>query len=325
MYKLILTGSPILNGYEDLWAQMAILNPDILGDNFFAFRARHFYNANAGKRWLNWPDWKVKPESIPYFQKILADHTHRVTKEEVLELPPLVRQTVFVDLTPELEKHYKEMERDFLTVIDSKSFGWGGGAGPSSGVLSADIVLTKLLRLQQIVSGVLQLEDKVHRLACAKLDALSELLEDLCPRNKVIVWSNFIHTHADIADTCDRLGLSFASIVGGQSPKERQEQVDAFNNTDRYSVCIANQQAGGVGIGLQAASYAIFYSRTWNLEHDLQSRARNYRAGSERHKSVTHIDIVTRGTIEEQIVAALEQKLELSELVLAFKKMRQAA
>ena len=74
--------------------------------------------------------------------------------------------------------------------------------------------------------------------------------------------------------------------------------------------------SGGIGINLVAASYAIFYSRSFSLEHDLQAEARNYRGGSERHTKITRIDIVARDTIDEHIQKALSDKQNISETLL---------
>lgn len=312
-YKLLLSGSPILQDERDLWSQFRILDKQILGDSFYSFQSRHFVNRNAGKRWASWPDWHLAPGSEEFFARVLAAHSDRVTKSEVLDLPPLTRQTVFVDLSPAAYRHYKQMERDFLTEVGDE-------------VLAADIVLTKMLRLQQIVSGLLPLEAGIKRVETEKMAALKELLEQLCPQNKVIVWACFRACIEDIAKLCDELGLYFVTIQGEQKASERQDGIDAFNKDPKISVCIANQSAGGVGIGLQAASYMIYYAKTYNLEHDIQSESRAHRGGSEIHEKITRIDIVTRETVEEEITEALRRKQSLGDLLFALRKsMKRAA
>ena len=306
-YKLILSGSPVLQDERDLWSQFRILDKDILGDNFYAFQSRHFVNKNANKRWLSYPDWQLAPGSEKFFARLLAAHSDRVTKDEVLDLPPLTRQTVYVDLSDDAYRHYKQMERDFVTSLGEEA-------------LIADIVLTKMLRLQQIVSGILPLESGPRRIETEKKAALKELLEQLCPQRKVIVWACFRACIEDIAALCDDLGLYFVTIQGEQSAEERQEAIDSFNNDPKISVCVANQSAGGVGIGLQAASYMIYYAKTHNLEHDLQSESRAHRGGSEIHDKITRIDIVTRGTVEEEITEALLRKQSIGDLLFQLRK-----
>jgi SNF2 family DNA or RNA helicase len=67
------------------------------------------------------------------------------------------------------------------------------------------------------------------------------------------------------------------------------------------------------------ASYAIYYSKGFKLEHDLQSEARNHRGGSEMHDKVTRIDIVAKGTIDELITESLEKKQNIAERILSWK------
>jgi len=81
---------------------------------------------------------------------------------------------------------------------------------------------------------------------------------------------------------------------------------------------IANQKAGGVGLNLIEASYCVYYTRSYSLEDDLQSEARNYRGGSEVHKKVTRIDLVTQGSVDQLILNALEKKQDLAENILEF-------
>lgn len=305
-YKLILTGSPVLNSYEDIWSQLRILDANLVGENFFAWRKKHFRNINLDKSWIKFPTYTPHKDSIPYMQDLMSRAGMTVKKEDVLDLPPLVKQVAYVDLSPETAKHYKELEKLFVTIINDD-------------VCATDLIVTKMLRMQQITAGLIQGEES-HLLPSSKMAALSEYLDELCPTHKVIVWCNWRTPLAQIKKLCDKLGLYYTSIEGGQSAEERQEQVDLFNMEAKYSVCIANQKAGGVGIGLQAASYMIYFSKGYSLEENIQSEARAYRGGSEIHKSITRIDLITRGTIDEDIHAALEDKVEMAELIQRIKE-----
>lgn len=303
-YKQILTGSPILNDYIDIWSQFRILNKHLLGDNFFKWRLNNFYNANADKTWLSFPAWTIKPESLPKIERLVRENAGVALKKDVMKfLPPIVRKEIYVDLLPSLAKNYKEMEKHFVTEIEGE-------------VMSADIVIVKMLRLQQLCCGIVTNDEKETKsVITGKHEALKELLDDLCPHSKVIVWANFKQCISDVKDICDEIGLYYTVIEGGQSNAERQEQVDNFNNLKIYSVCIANQQAGGVGIGLQAASYMIYFSKDYRLESDIQSEARAHRGGSEIHQCITRIDLLTKGTIEEDIHQALREKGKLGDII----------
>lgn len=312
-YKLVLSGTPILNSPLDIWAQFRILSRSIFGDNWYVFRAKYLVDLNASMpTHVYFPKWVMRKERASELSSIIRNNSFRVLKKDALDLPPLVYQEIFVDLLPEQKKHYREMEEEFLTTIDSD-------------VCSVDLALTKMLRLQQIVCGILQPDDKenVRRIATAKAEALMQLLEVITQNAKVIVWSNFIATYKDISLICDKLNLPYKLICGNQGSKERQDGIDAFNGDNDIRVMIANQSAGGVGINLCAASYMIYYSKTFNLGDDLQSEARCHRGGSEIHDKITRIDIIAKNTIDEEISLALRKKLSMSELILNIKKRKQ--
>ena len=93
-----------------------------------------------------------------------------------------------------------------------------------------------------------------------------------------------------------------------------------FRTNSDVRVMVANQAAAGVGINLVEASYSIYYSKNFSLEHDLQSEARNHRGGSEMHDKVTRIDIVAKGTIDELITEALMNKQNIGEQILGWKE-----
>lgn len=278
--------------------------------NYFAYRATYFKDQNAGMpRDRYYPGWVARPEKVPELQQLVDAVSYRITKAEALSLPPLVRKQIYVSLNAAQARHYKEMERDFLTYCNEEA-------------CVTNTAISKLLRLQQITSGLLQLTsvDDLRIIGSEKLGALRELLEELCPTHKVIVWSHWKPTYGEIARVCDELGFNFVSLTGDTPHKERGENERAFNEDPKVRVLIGNQGAGGIGINLQAASYMIYYSKTYNLEHDIQSEARCYRAGSEVHNKITRIDLVTKDTIEETIEEALCKKMKVGELIMKFKK-----
>lgn len=313
-YRLILTGTPILNTPMDIFSQYRILdNGAAFGNNFFQFRARYFYDANAMMpRHKYFPNWKPMQGLEENFNRIIHDTGMQVKKAECLDLPPLVKLEMPVGLNPEQFKAYKEMSEEFITYIDSS-------------VAIASIALVKCLRLQQIISGHITLEtgvrNKVHRFEnVPRLKALGELLETITVENKVIVWAAFKENYIQIKALCEKLGVKSVEIHGGLTAKQKTESIEGFRNDPTVKVCIANQKAGGVGLNLIEASYSIYYSRTYSLEDDLQSEARNYRGGSEIHSKVTRIDLVTPGSIDQVILTALRKKFNMANNILEMRK-----
>jgi SNF2 family DNA or RNA helicase len=154
---------------------------------------------------------------------------------------------------------------------------------------------------------------------CEKYDALKDLLETICFKHQVIVWTSFVHTYGKIADVAKELGHACSFVVGGQKTPERELELKQFE-LGETRVLVANAAAGGEGLNLQHASYMIYFSKTFNLTHNIQSEARAYRAGSERHGSVVRIDLLTKDTVEERIHNALEHKKKVQDVLLSYKR-----
>ncbi len=309
----ILTGTPILNSPMDLFMQFRVLDRgDTFGKNFFGFRHQYFHDENA--KWKGkqnyFPKWGISPTGYEELQQKVSAKATRVRKSDCLDLPPFIRMpAIAVSLSAEQHRLYKDMRDDYIAFIEAKS-------GDPRAVV-AQLAVTKALRLQQIVSGFAKDETgAVHRLACPRLDALSDLLVDLTPQHKVIVWCVFRENYAMIGELCDKLGIGYKLLTGDQSAKEKNENMDDFRQDNAIRVLVANQSAGGVGVNLVEASYSIYYSKGFKLEDDLQSEARNYRGGSEIHEKVTRIDLCANGTIDELVNKALEDKQQISDRIL---------
>ena len=311
-FKYIMTGTPVLQSPLDLFSQFQFLDGGEtfapVGNNFFAFRHYFFYNANANKpAHVTWPDWKIRPGAVDQISEKIKAKTIHVKKEECLDLPPMVRKEVPVELSKEQRIHYEMMKKAFITFIEDKA-------------CSAQLAITKALRLQQITSGFIQTEDgaTIQLKENPRLEALEDLLEDLVleSKKKVIIWACWKENYKQIASVLDRLKISYVEVHGEVSSASKQAAIDNFCNNEETKVFLANQGAGGIGINLVQASYAIYYSRSFSLEHDIQSEARNYRGGSNMHESITRIDLVAQGTIDEVILQALASKQEMSDKVL---------
>jgi SNF2 family DNA or RNA helicase len=309
-HRYILTGSPVLNTQLDIFSQFQILDAGkTFGTNYYAFRATYFYSVpkkvSAQKTFL---EWMPKPGIDEQLKALMAAKTVLAKKEQCLDLPPLVRVEIEVKMSKEQERAYKEMKKDFIAFVES-------------GVGIAELALTKMLRMQQILSGFLKLDDdKIHYFKeNPRADALEDLLTDLIPNQKVIVWSVF---HADfevIRKICDKLKIKYAEVTG--LTKDKQKELDAFEKDPETRLMLASPGAGGTGVNMIAASAMIYFSKGYSLEHDLQSEARNYRGGSERHEKITRYDLVAKGTVDEVILTALREKKDLSTNILALRDL----
>lgn len=320
----MLTGSPVLNDAQDVFMQYRILDKGkTFGDNFFAFRGKYFVDKNQA--------WSSKPGHFPDFEIRETAHreihekmykypdgkrkAHRMLKSECLDLPPLVKQVIKVELSPDQKKMYKEMKDEFITFVATLK-----DQGTPRAVV-ANLAITKALRLQQIVTGFAKAEDgnTYEIVGNPRLEALSDLLEDLTPNGKVIVWGCFKQNYLQVAEVCKKLGLEYRELHGDISIAQKNTNMEEFRKDPRVRVMIANQAAAGVGVNLVEAPYSVYYSRNFSLEQDMQSEARNYRGGSEMHGKVTRYDIVASGTIDELVAETLARKQSISDCVLDWK------
>lgn len=318
-FKYLLTGTPILNSPMDLYSQWRILDGGkTFGKSFFQFRNHYFWDKNAGMpKTKYFPNWVPKERSFEEMSEKIKGLSMRVKKADCLDLPPLVKKEVFVELGAEQKRMYREMKKDFITFLSKDH--------PDKAVV-ATLAITKALRLMQICSGFTTYEEvkddaTTERKNAAiddnpRRDALKELLESLAGEHKVIVWAVFKENYAAVRQVCEELGLPAVEVHGEVSAKDKDRAVQAFNTDPAVRVFIGHPRSGGIGINLIPASYSIFYSRSFSLEDDIQAEARNYRGGSEIHQKVTRIDLIAKDTIDEEISLRLAAKEAISESVL---------
>jgi SNF2 family DNA or RNA helicase len=296
--RFILTGTPVLKSPMDIFHQWKVLDLGrTFGRNFFSFRTEYFYDLNAAMNRQNYfPKWVPRPESHELINREIYKKAMRAKKEECLDLPPLIKKKIYCELTREQAVTYKSLKDDFLAWLDHE------------GVVSADLAIVRMLRLMQLVSGHVALDDgSIRKIpATPRLRVLSELLEDLTPGNKVIVWCVFRQNYKDVAEVCKKLGVRYVELHGEVSQRDRACNINLFNQTEDVRVLIGHPGSGGIGVNLISASCMVYYSRNHNVEFDIQSEARNYRGGSERHEKIVRYDIVAKGTLDEAIIQCLE-------------------
>lgn len=317
-HAYLLSGTPILNKESDIFQQYLVLDGGrSFGDNFYVFQQQYFEDLNAGMpSHSHFPKYEAKPETHTMLNHKIYKKAVRVVKSECLDLPPLVRQKIFIELGADQRRMYEEMKAEYITWVKQHE-----ASGEPRAVV-AQMALVKSLRLQQIASGYCKTEDgtEIPITDNPRIKALEELLEDLTPNHKVIVWATFKENYRQIAKVAQKLGVKYVELHGGVSQAQKTQAMDQFRDDPTVRVVIANQAAAGIGVNLVEASYSIFYSRNFSLEQDLQAEARNYRGGSEIHDKVTRIDLVAQNSIDELILDALASKQDIAEQVLAWKE-----
>lgn len=294
-YKRILTGSPITQSPLDLYSQCAFLNKRLLGyDSYWSFQGRfavvrqqrmgnHSFNQVVGYKNLDELTQKLK---------IFA---HRTTKKEALDLPEKIYTTRQVELTSTQQEHYHSMKKTSVIFLEEGE------------MVTAPEVMTRLLRLQQLLCGYLVSDDgETVELANNRIKVMMEVIEEMT--GKVIIWSRFRH---DIKKIKSELIKAYGSgsvvtYYGDTTQEDRDSAIHNFQTNPETRFFVSNAQTGGRGITLTAASNVIYYSNDFNLESRKQSEDRCHRIG--QHKPVLYVDLVCPNTVDVHIVKSLVEK-----------------
>lgn len=317
-YKTLMTGTAILQGVQDIYMPYLIMDGgETFGNNFFAFRGRYLMDKNAawsGKH-NHFPVWVSNPLMIDELNAKIYTKAIQAKKEDCVDLPEYVVTKRPVQMSPELKKLYTQLERDFMVFLDESK------DSDKSGAVVANLAVTKATKMMQLVSGAV-IDEEGNTIILKqnpKLDALEDILEQTRGQ-KVIVWAHFVANHEMIVKLCEKMKLKYVMINGSVSAQEKQDRIHQYQNDDETTVFIGSQAAAGVGVNLQQAGYSIYFSRSHNLAHDLQSEGRCYRAGSINfHQKVTRIDLVMEETIDELVDECLKGKAELATKITTYR------
>jgi len=302
-YRVIMTGSPITNSPEDLYAQCNFLNHELLGfSSIYTFRARYcqLQRLSFGGRSFN----KVTGyKNLQELNTKLQKFSYRVLKKDALDLPDQVWMKRIVSMTNEQLDAYMQMKKHALVQLKEET-------------LTTTSVLAQLIRLHQIVCGHMATDDgKVLSLPNNRIKELLAILDE--GYGKAIIWANYRHDIQAIEKTLmKKYGpRSVVTYYGSTPQSDRQENIRRFQEDDETQFFIGQPMTGGRGITLTAASLTVFYSNSYDLEIREQAEARNHRIGTAN--KVTYIDLVSQGTVDEKIIYSLRNKINLATSVLA--------
>ena len=302
-YRRILTGSPVTKSPLDLYTQCAFLDEDLLGhSSFLSFRNRYALMIER-----NFYGRRVQLvhsyQRLDELAEILNKFSYRVLKEDCLDLPDKIYIKREIELTEEQEAAYATMKSAALAAIKGK-------------LATAPHVLTQMMRLHQITCGHLKTDDgSITELESNRLNELMDVLDEV--EGKAIIWAYYIY---DIKHIVSSLKKKYGDdcvveYYGDIASEQRQKNIEKFQDPkSSYKFFVGNPQTGGYGITLTVASTVIYYSNGYDLEKRLQSEDRAHRIGQK--KSVTYIDIIARKTVDEKIVKALRNKIDIASTVM---------
>lgn len=235
--------------------------------------------------------------NLEEIQKLIAPYSYRVLKKDALDLKPKVYQSRDVPLTKEQKKAYVEIKEYATTMLDSGDHV----------VVSA--VVQQIVRLHQVACGHVADENKVvHDVPSNRIPAILEILEE--HSGKAIVWSHYRREISKIVAALDEeYGSGSCAQFHGGNVRSRGDDERRFLGDPACRFMVSTQSAGGWGNTWNVADLTIYASNSYDLELRAQSEDRNHRKG--QRASVTYVDLVSRGTVDEVIIRALRRKIDL--------------
>ena len=286
-YRIILTGTPVPNGLEDIFGQMYIVDfGTSLGKYITHFRMQFMYQ-RPGDPW----SYHMKPGTGPQIFERVKPYLMRMRAIDHLEMPEIVHNTRYVDLPPGLMKQYKELEDEYITKIEDVAI---AAINPSAAGV----------KLRQFANGFLYHvpDGSVDRLVIplheAKLQSLEELLEEMQGRPLLLGY--------EFNEDARRIQERFGAVNLGQC-KDTGTVIDRFN-AGLIPLLIGHPASIGHGLNLQEGCHEIcWYSDPWDLELYIQFNDRVYRQGQTSPQVIVH-HITARGTRDEKVAKVLSDK-----------------
>jgi SNF2 family DNA or RNA helicase len=295
--RLMLTGTHITKSPLDVFAQFRAVNDEIFGSNWYAFKFTYGVWGGFGR-------YQLKGyQRISELITKVRGNSFRVKKEQCLDLPEKLFETVPITVPDSLNRTYRKMAEDMIVEIEETH-------------ATAAIVLVKLLRLSQITSGFIKdVEGNIRQLDDSKLRTCVDLVQDLLEEDhKVVIFVRFREDIRRLSERFDKGKIDYGILSGSVSIKDRDSLIERFHRDPALKVFIAQVQAGSLGIDLTPADTAIFYSLDYNAANYWQAQDRLHRIGQTR--KVTYYHLVVPKTIDQVVLDVLKEKGNLAETII---------
>lgn len=278
-----LSGTPIENRAEELWSIFALVLPGLLP------KKTVFKKMSAAEIAL-----RVKPFIL-----------RREKKGVLQDLPPMVETNIENEMTKEQKTVYLAQLQQMRVQVQ--------GISDAGLVKNKIAILAGLTRLRQVCdTPALFMDDYTGD--SGKLEQLAELVQQAEDSGRhVLIFSQFTHMLTQIERRLHAMGLDSYMLRGSTKPKDRLAMVDAFNRGEK-SFFLISLKAGGTGLNLTGADMVILVDLWWNPAVEDQAIARAHRIGQQNEVDVYRM--ITKGTIEEQIVKLQDKKRDFVNQVL---------
>ena len=279
----MMTGTPAAQSPADAYGLAKLINPSKVPRFFGSFKDQVMYKVSQFT-------WKVRPNATDIVFRALQPAV-RFTKEECLDLPPMVYVKREVELTRQQKKYYKQLKDKLVMEI----------TGAEVTAMNAAVSLNKLL---QISAGAVYTDDGStlefdikHR-----YKVLREVIDE--SSQKILIFVPFKHVIDILTDKLRSEGITTEVIRGDVSAPQRTQIFRTFQTTPNPRVLVIQPQAAAHGVTLTAANTVVWWGPTSSLETYEQANARVHRSG-QVHKSTV---VQLQGSAAEKHVYRLLDK-----------------
>ncbi|MCL1953250.1 MAG: DEAD/DEAH box helicase, partial [Firmicutes bacterium] len=329
-YNIILSGTPITNSPLDIYSQYKFMDDSVFPENWWVFQKK-YANLDYNNRITG---FKNLGQLLARMHKV----AYRVRLSSVVDMPQIVNLQRMVQFNPASKKQYNQLQKGLLTllksgtelqqtdnkVLDQIEFGDLIQSPLSNNTdssprfeISHDNLLVKFLKLAQFTGGFATDDNgTVLSTNTAKLDELNNILDEFIDK-KIVIFARFRAEIEAIGNLLQSKNIQYSLIFG--DTKDRQQQVEQFQNNDTVRVFVGQIATAGMGITLTAAHTTVYYSLDFSYANYEQSRSRTFRIGQKY--PCTYIHLLVQNTIDELMYNALLNKQDVAkQLVDDYKK-----
>ncbi len=295
--RFILSGTPVQNNTNDLYAQFNFLNPGLLGTReFFKQQFAQAIDKNQDK------------QMAQQLRQLIYPFMLRRTKEQVAkDLPDKTEIILWCSMDSTQRKVYDDYKNHYRNLLLKKI--------DEEGIAKAGIyVLEGLLRLRQICDHPALLKDEEVSKAAKESVKTNELLREIDENvgdHKLLVFSQFTEMLALISSELDTKKIHYCYLDGSTSANNRKNEVKKFQEDSAVKVFLISLKAGGVGLNLTAADYVYLVDPWWNPAAEQQAIDRTHRIGQTR--KIFAYKMICKDTVEEKILQLQQKKKTLAQ------------